>query len=219
MYNEIIDLTHSLENGIPAFHAPWHIKFNIEQMGLVNKVGRNTSKLTLGTHTATHVDAPLHFIDNGNSIDNISLQKFCGKVNIIDLSYLYKNDEVTVEILKKFKIDQKMVIFKFGWSQYWPNAELFYKDYPYFSLEAAQYLIDLNVHFIGMDTPSPDNSKTKLLSPEDSIIHKKFLSNNIIIAEYLNIPSLNDLDDWAVIAAPLKIKNGDGSPARIFLVR
>ena len=219
MYNEIIDLSHTLELNIPIFHAPWHINYNMEQMGKIEEVGRNTSRITIGTHTATHIDAPLHFIKNGNTIDNIPLNKLCGKVNIIDLSFLKKNEEVTVDILKKFNINKKMLIFRFGWGQYWPNTRVFYKDYPYFNLETAQYLIDLNIHFIGMDTPSPDDSRTKLLSDNDSIIHKKFLSNNIVIAEYLNIPYIDNIENWNIVACPLNIKNGDGAPARIFLMR
>ncbi len=64
----IIDLTHAMEQGLPCFHADWHTAFSSETLGTIESVGRNTKKLTLGSHTGTHMDAPRHFIPDGITI-------------------------------------------------------------------------------------------------------------------------------------------------------
>ena len=72
---EFIDLSYNIEEGMLTFHTHWHPKVSIEQMGEIEKEGRESRKIIFGTHTGTHVDAPLHFIKNGNSIDKIPLEK------------------------------------------------------------------------------------------------------------------------------------------------
>ena len=93
-------------------------------------------------------------------------------------------------------------------------------DYPYFTKDAAEFLVSKNVELVAYDIPSPDDSHTKLGSEFDSQIHKIFLENGIILAEYLaNLDKLSTYEGWSIVVLPLKIKNGDGSPARIFLYK
>ena len=67
---------------------------------------------------------------------------------------------------------------------------------------------------------SPDDSKIKLGSKDDSKIHKIFLKNNVILVEYLaNLDKVNFNLDWKISVNPLKIKNADGSPARVYIFR
>ena len=62
--NKIIDLTYMINNKMITYPSPWHPKVSIGRLGKIEEVGRNTRKITLGTHTGTHIDAPLHFISN-----------------------------------------------------------------------------------------------------------------------------------------------------------
>ena len=121
-------------------------------------------------------------------------------------------------MLEEIQITKKM-LFKFGWGKNW-GSKTFYFGYPYFTEDAAKYLISQNVELIAYDAPSPDDSRTKLGSSEDSIIHKIFLENNIILVEYLaNLDQIKELNGWSISANPLKIKGGDGSPARVFIFK
>ena len=104
---QIIDLTYDIEEGMTTFNAPWHPTVSIKQMGRIGMEGRETRKLSLGTHTGTHVDAPLHFIKNGTSIDKIPLSKLIGDITIIDYSSLEENKQITKEMLEKNKISKK----------------------------------------------------------------------------------------------------------------
>lgn len=214
---KIIDLTHDIYPGMPCFGAKWHCGTEMIQMGTIDEVGRNTTKLILGSHCGTHIDSPAHFVKNGMTIDRISLNNLVGDVTIVKMN-LSNNQAVTSDMLEKINIGEK-VIFNFNWANKF-NSSDFYSDYPFFSDEACDYLISKGVKLVGMDTPSPDDSRIKLGSAEDSKIHKKFLSNGIILVEYLN--NLNIIDDnkgWKLIALPMKLRNCDGAPARVCLIK
>lgn len=213
-----IDLTYTIKEDMLTFDAPWHCNVSVDQMGTIKHDGRETRKITLGTHTGTHIDAPLHFLKNGLSIDEISLEKLFGDVSIIDYSFLNKNKPVTKKMLQEIDVKKRM-IFKFGWGKYW-DTDHFYNDYPYFTKKAAKYLISSGIELIGMDTPSPDDSNIKSGSYHDSEVHKIFLKNGVILLEYLaNLDIIDDYDGWKIIAMPLKIKNADGSPARVLVYK
>jgi arylformamidase len=220
---EILDLTYDVQSNMMTFEAPWHPPVSVDQIGKHDEVGRETRKISFGTHTGTHIDAPAHFIKNGSTIDSIPLERLIGEICIIDLSFLKNNTKVTREMLQNFKTSKKM-LFKFGWGKHW-NTSLFFKSHPYFSLDAAKYLISQKVELIALDTPSPDDPKS-LPRPdvrnqlEDSPIHKTFLSHDVILVEYLaNLQTLTDYENWSIIALPLKIKGADGSPARVCIYK
>lgn len=215
---KIVDLTYTIEEGMITFGAHWHPVVSIKQLGRINVEGRESREVTFGTHTGTHVDAPLHFINSGTSIDQIPLDSLVGPIQIIDYSHLKENDQVTKEMLEKITITEKM-LFKFGWGKYWNNKK-FYHDYPYFTRDAAEYLISKNVKLLAYDTPSPDNSRTVLGSQNDSEIHKIFLQNSVVLVEYLaNLDKITDYIGWTIVVTPLKIRGADGSPARVFIYK
>jgi arylformamidase len=210
MSKKIIDLTHTMHNDMQRFHAEWHQKTEITQMGTIEKVGRETKRILMGSHAGTHIDAPRHFFQEGRTLDEFDLSCFIGPVTVCDFSNLSENEAVTVEMMKDIEIREKM-IFYFGWSKMWTSNH-FYHHYPYFSKELAMFLVEKGVKFIGMDTPSPDDSRIELGSDRDSEIHKIFLHKNILLVEYLN--NLEQVDfnvKWEIIALPMKFQNADGS--------
>lgn len=219
----LIDLTYDIEESMTTFDAPWHPPVSVTQLGRHEYEGRETRKVTFGTHTGTHVDAPLHFIAGGKSIEKITLDKLIGEITTIDFSQLGNNETVTKKMLIDITITKRM-LFKFGWGKYW-NTKNFYQDYPFFSKEAAEYLVSKNVELIAMDTPSPDDSRIKLSgdvlgSDKDSPIHKIFLSNEVILIEYVaNLDKVDDYEGWSIIVSPLRIKGADGSPARVCIYK
>ncbi|HIH22904.1 TPA: cyclase family protein [Candidatus Micrarchaeota archaeon] len=221
---KIIDLTHNIEEGMLTFNAYWHTQVSITQMGKIDSEGRETRKLVLGTHTGTHMDAPLHFIRGGGTVDNIQLDKLVGEVTIVDFSALANSGSdasVTKEMLEKIQISNRM-LFKFGWGKHW-NTDRFYKGYPHFTKEAAEYLVSKDVQLIGMDTASPDDGRIKIKevlgTEQDSPVHKIFLKNNTVIVEYLNLEEVTEYEGWNIAALPLKIKGADGSSSRVILFK
>lgn len=210
----VIDLSHKIYSGMMKFNADWHIGTVILKRGTISVVGRNTLEIKIGSHAGTHIDAAAHFIENGETVDEIPLDKLIGPVKIVDFSFSPPDYRLETEDLRSIALSER-VIFNFGWHKYW-ETEQYYKQYPYFSYDAAQYIINAGVKVLGLDTPSPDDSKTRLLSENDSIIHKLFLSQGVSLIEYLtNLEKADLTSNWNLCALPLPIRGGDGSPARV----
>jgi arylformamidase len=219
----MVDLTYDIEEDMIKFGAPWHPGTSVTKLGTIKSEGRETRKIQFGTHAGTHVDAPRHFVEGGKSIDDIPLEKLMGIVTLVDYSHLKQNEAVTKEMLQEISLTKRM-LFKFGWGKYW-NTPKFYINHPYFTKDAAEYLISSGVELLAIDTPSPDNSPTELTedilgTEADSPIHKIFLSNEVILVEYIaNLGEVTDLVGWNIVVSPLRIKGADGSPARVWLYK
>lgn len=215
---EIYDLTLPLDNECMTCGTPWHTRVDISPLGKISSVGRNTSRIILGSHSGTHVDAPKHFFENGSGIEEISLSKICGEASIVDLSYKTIGDVVTVEDVSRLDICARM-IFCFQWYKYWKTPQ-YYKDFPYFTLDAAKYLFQHGMKVMALDTPSPDFSgNIQCTGGEDSPVHKFLLSKDVVLIEYLNnteriIPNKT----IKMIALPLNLVGSDGSPARVIVM-
>lgn len=212
---KIIDLSMVIDNQCMTCNAPWHEKVSVEKLGLLSEVGRNTSKFRLGSHTATHMDAPLHFFDGTFGIDEIDLEKCVGKVTCVDLRHKKSGDTVSLEDIKDIQVTRRM-LFVFGWYEWW-KTEQYYKAFPYFEEEAIRYLIENGLVFMALDTPSPDDGSA-IQKKDDSPMHKLLLEKKIVIVEYLCNTAEIDFDkQYEIMALPLKIKGADGAPARVIL--
>ena len=216
---KIRDLTHQIYDGMPTFNAPWHPKVTVRQIGRIPREGRETRAVSLGTHSGTHIDAPLHFLAKGRAIDQAPLGSLLGKVAIADLSKLGPNSIVTKKMLEKVRLGER-TIFKFAWSRHW-GTKRFYTSYPCFSIEAAEFIASRGVKVVGMDTPSPDKNPNQLAAEdEDSPVHKLWLRKGITIIECLaNLEGLHDYKGWTLVALPLKIAGADAAPARVLICK
>ena len=211
----IIDLSMTIDNECMTCNAPWHEKVSIQKLGRLSEVGRNTSKFRLGSHTATHMDAPLHFFDNAFGIDKVDLEKCVGKVTCVDLRHKKAGEVVTFEDVKHINVTERM-LFVFGWYEWW-KTEKYYKAFPYFEKGAIDYLVENGMKFMAMDTPSPDDGSA-IQKKDDSPMHKILLEKEIVIVEYLcNTLQIDFSSEYEIIALPLKIEGADGSPARVIL--
>lgn len=213
---ETVDLTRGIEEGMTTFHTDLHSDVHIDQRGSITKHGRETREVTVGTHTGTHLDAPRHFINEGQTVEDLSLDALLGPVELVDFTHVDENEPVTVSMLEDETLG-KRTIFQFGWGDRFGDSDAFYNDYPYLTISAAEYLVDEGVEMLGFDTPSPDMSSRPLDGgDEDSPVHKVFLRNDVILVEYLmNLDEVDFESDWNVAALPLKIDGADGAPARV----
>ncbi len=168
----------------------------------------NVSELKFGSHCGTHIDAPYHFEQNGIKIDQIPLDYLIGKVTV----FAIKNKEkIDLDDVKSLKLkDKKRLIFKTINSTYWKLSE-FKRDFVYVTKEAAQYLVDSDVKLVGIDYLSIEKFGNKCADT-----HHIFLRNRVVIIEGLDLTNI-ETGDYELIALPLKIKDGDGSPARVIL--
>ncbi|MFY9912524.1 MAG: cyclase family protein [Candidatus Sulfotelmatobacter sp.] len=212
---KIIDLSLPIEEGMMTFPTHWHPVVEVTVLGRHGIEGRETRKIVLGTHTGTHADAPRHFIPNGGTIDEIPLEILIGPASVADFTDCRALQEIEVKDLQQ-KLGAKVpprLILRTGWSEHFGKMK-FYNEYPFLSENAAQWLVDQGVRLIAMDTPSPDNPAHSRGTAKDSPNHKVLLGAGVVLVEYLvNLKAIS-ASSVELIVLPLKLKGGDGSPAR-----
>ncbi len=212
----IIDLTFTLDETCLTCGTPWHVKPKIEHLGTISEVGRNTHSILLGSHTATHVDAPLHFFDGAPGIDQLNLNQVCGACTVVDFTGKIQGAIVSLDDVRGLSISKRM-LFRFDWFKQWGKGT-YYKGFPFFSMDAAKYLVEKGMRVIALDTPSPDDGSA-ISMKNDSPVHKLFLQNDVTIIEYLtNTDALQVGKTYQLVALPLKIKDCDGAPARVIVM-
>lgn len=216
---KIIDLTMTIQEGMITFPVYWHPFVEITQMGRLEYEKRETRKITLGTHTGTHMDAPRHFVVGGATVDKIPLEQLCGPALKLDFTSLPESHEITKdELIKKLNGRKPTrVIMHYGWDKNVLNNK-YYKDHPFLSPEAAQYLVDNGVRLIALDAPMPDNPEHGKGCATDSPIHHIVLGSGCVLVEYLvNVGEISK-EEVELFVLPLKIKDGDGSPVRCIAI-
>jgi len=168
----------------------------------------NVSELKFGSHCGTHIDAPYHFEENGIKIDQIPLDYLVGTATVFDIK---NKEKIDLEDIKPLKLkNRERVIFKTINSTFWKLPE-FKKDFVYITKEAARHLVDSGVKVVGIDYLSVEKFGSK---PADT--HHIFLRNGVVLIEGLDLINV-EAGDYELIALPLKIKDCDGSPARVIL--
>ena len=95
---------------------------------------------------------------------------------------------------------------------------MFYKGFPFFSEDAAKYLVDCGLKVLALDTPSPDDGNA-IGKMDDSPVHKILLKHDVTIIEYLtNTDRLDPNKSYDLFALPLKLRGCDGAPSRVIMV-
>jgi len=199
---QLVDLSHPLENGQPAFPGDPEILL-VPQAA----TGYRTTEVHFSTHQGTHLDAPYHFFEDGTTVDRIPLERFYGPAALIDLGTLEAGAPITVEMLAPhaglFR-EGARVIYRTGWDRLFGQAE-FFRAYPSLTLEAARWIAAKKIWLLGMDTPGP--------SEDFSEVHRILLEQQIVIVE--SLANLAELPPWfTFIGFPLRIAGRDGSPIR-----
>jgi len=183
-------------------------------------------------HGGTHFDAPLHFGQGGRSIEQITVGEFTGPAVVVDVSiqseqnrdYLIRVDDfLDWEKLHGRIPDQSIVLLRSGLGKYWGDKEKYTGTlktgaegvaelhFPGLSPEAADWLVkERKIKAVGIDTPSIDFGQSK-----DFLTHRSLCGNNV--TAYENIANLEKIPATGsyVVAAPMKIRGGSGSPLRI----
>jgi len=170
--------------------------------------GFNLTSISMSTHAGTHIDAPFHFINGGKKINDISLDNFIIKVQVVKIN---NEREITTQELKQKNIENSALLFKTINSKISDNSS-FYKDYVSLNEKASRYLISKGIKFIGIDYLSVEKYENS-----SQQVHKLLLENEVILLEGLNLRKIKP-DEYTLIALPLKIKDSEGTPVRAVLV-
>lgn len=206
---QIIDLTHSIENGMPAY--PGEESPTVEKKLSHDRDGVQVIRFTSLTHSGTHLDMPSHFFANTPTTDNANMEQFYGKGCVVDCSMFGKNETIPAQHLIQYDNEirnAEFVLIYTGYDRYW-GSHAYFDQFPVLSIEAVEYLSDFQLKGIGFDVASIDP-----IDSNDYPNHNLVLRRNLIIIENLtNLQSLTG-KKFELAAFPLKIKEGDGSPVR-----
>jgi len=209
---KIIDLTHLLNSEISVY--PGTEKPIFVQANTVKKDGFAEQKMTMYTHTGTHMDAPAHMLADGKSLDQFNVEKFYGKAICIDCTGLSKQ-KIEIADLKPFgeKIQQAdFVLIRTDWSEKWKTDEYF-GAFPTLNNAACEWLTGFDLKGIGLDVISIDSMDADEMKNH----HYLFRKGMLIIENLTNLSQLGD-DLFMFSCYPLKIENADGSPIRAVAV-
>jgi arylformamidase len=205
-FSQIIDI--SLPLSPKTIVYPSNPTIEIET--LKSASGNVVSKVTLGTHSGTHIDAPIHSVETGKSLDQIELSTFIGPCRVLDCTN--SKTCITVEDIEKHDVKKgERILFKTTNSQ--RGYEAFYDDYVYLDGKAAQYLADREVALVAIDYLS-----IKQRGSKDNTPHTNLLSKNIPIIEGVDLSKV-EAGEYVLVALPLKFIDIDGSPARVMLMK
>jgi len=207
---KVIDLSHTLENGMPVF--PGDPKPVFEVQGDVQAGDVYTLiQFEMTTHTGTHLDCNTHVKPAGFRTDGMDLSYFIGKGVVVDCSRYKEGEFITVDTLKEYDLsDKQFVLLYCGWDKYW-GRDAFCGSFPVLSKEAAGYLADMDhIRGLGVEYISIDP-----LHDPDLALHQIFLNgkDKCVIENLCNLDRLLGRD-FLFCALPLKFKNGEGSPVR-----
>jgi len=209
---KIIDITHYIKDGMIVY--PNNTEVSIEPFAEISKgASSNLSKVILGTHTGTHVDAPLHVFDGGKKLEDLNLESFIGKCRVIDASHLKAGDLIEIKDLDKAGVEIKKgdrILVKTSNSE--RGIEEFYDDFVALSGDTADYLRDKEITLFGIDYLS-----IKQRGSSDNRAHTALLEKDIPIIEGLNLRDV-EAGEYELICLPMKLKNVEGGPVRAVLV-
>ncbi|MBW9147331.1 cyclase family protein [Clostridium sp. CM028] len=205
---KVTDLTHIICSDMPVF--PGTEKPIFEKSNTLEKDGFQEAKITMHSHTGTHIDAPAHMLSDGPYLNDLDIEHFIGNATILDFSN--KNMKlIDVDSLRSYEEKIKnveFIIIKTGWSKYW-GYKKYFEDFPSLSEESANWLSKFNLKGIGIDAISIDDINSTTFA-----VHKILMPKNIIIIENLvNLDSISS-EYFILSIMPLKNKNADGSPVR-----
>ncbi len=203
---KIYDISHTLRPGMAAWPGDAGLQLE-KKMGLADGDIANVGVISMSCHIGTHMDAPYHYLNGGKSIDKIELERFVGPARLVTVRPA--TSLVSAEELGPFLAQpvERLIIRC--------NAPVeldrFREDFVSLSVAAAQRLVSAGIRLVGIDSPSVDPFGATVLEA-----HLVLGRAGVIIVENLRLRDVPD-GSYELIALPLRIADGDGSPVRAVL--
>ena len=206
-----IDATATLDPGTtPVYQGDAPMKFDF--LHDMRKGDAFTlSAYSLGAHSGTHIDAPMHFVRNGAPIDRVPLAPLIGRARVIDIP-----DGVqainAAELNKHSWRGVPRILFRTRSALHgWMSSPTFHKDFAYIAPDAAKLLADAGVQLVGIDYISAEQ-----FGAAAPLTHRTLLGRNIPIVEGLALDHVK-AGDYDLVVLPIKVGGHEGAPARAIL--
>jgi arylformamidase len=206
-----IDVTATLDPAkTPIYEGDAPMKFDFLK-DMRKGAALTLSVYSLGAHSGTHIDAPMHFIASGAPVDQVALNRLIGAARVIDIPD-------SVRAIDAAELDRhdwkgaKRVLFRTRSSHRgWMDSVKFHRDFAYIAPDAAQLLADAGVVLVGVDYISAEEFGAT--APRT---HQILLGRGIPIAEGLDLRP-TQAGDYDIIVLPLEVAGHEGAPARAIM--
>jgi kynurenine formamidase len=229
-----VDLTHSFSDKTIYWVTAKEFELDVVARGVTDKgYYYAANNFATAEHGGTHIDAPIHFAENGQTVDEIPLENLVGDAIKIDVSPRSMNNsdfQISIEDIANWEKrenlqipDGSILLLQTGFSKFYTDKikylgtdqrgekALELLHFPGLSPEAAQWLVEnRKIKAIGIDTPSIDYGQSQYFRS-----HVTLLSQNIPAFENLTNLDKLPVKGFTVVALPMKIKEGSGAPLRI----
>ncbi len=202
----IHDVTVPLAAAMAAY--PGDPVFAMEPLQRLGEAPYQLSRLTLSTHTGTHVDAPAHFIAGGAGVDQLPLEILLGKARVVELAARERVERAELEALDLR--DDLRVLLKTRMSGQMQRPGC-HEDHVYLSRDAAIYLAQAGIKLVGFDYLSVDR-----FGSADFPAHHALLGAGVVVLEGLDLSEV-EAGEYEMACLPLRVAGGDGAPARVVL--
>ncbi|MBI2321217.1 MAG: cyclase family protein [Chloroflexi bacterium] len=215
----ILDLTLAL--GDPRLEPPAVIKVplvSLEPIHVHARDGRSNSKVSFWTHIGTHIDPPYHFVDGGQTIDDVPLERLIGAALRIDLRPVMREKtaltaaDVERQGYRQAEVAGKIAVLHSGWMERKFGTPEFTTHYPWYDVSVAQWLVAGGAKAVVVDTYI---DHVEVPRPGDCPCHRTLLGNGVPIIE--NVVNLEQIAarEFTMYALPIKLYRGDGGQARV----
>ncbi|HSB61052.1 MAG TPA: cyclase family protein [Vicinamibacteria bacterium] len=168
----------------------------------------SATRISLGTHVGTHVDAPSHFLAGGATVDQLNLEILMGKARVAEVTARERIDRADLEALDLR--DDIRVLLKTRMSGQM-HRPLVQEDYVYLTVDAAGYLVQAGMKLVGIDYLSVDRFGTM-----DYPSHHALLEAGVVVLEGLDLSAVEP-GEYEMTCLPLRIQGAEGAPARVIL--
>jgi arylformamidase len=208
---KIFDISRSLSNdlapwpGDTAFH--FELKWKMAEGATVN-----VGALTMGVHNGSHADAPFHFKQGADRIEQMPLETYLGDAVVVDLTAKFETDrsrQITIGDLES-SAETPRLLLKTG---VWRDSKIFPEWIPVIASDVAEWLGKRKVRLLGLDLPSVDPIDAKSL-----VNHHALAAAGVAIVESLDLSEV-EAGTYHFSALPLRISGGDAAPVRAILWR
>jgi arylformamidase len=201
----LIDISRPIYSGMPVWPGDTDARFDVVAT-IAGGAVVNIGALKISIHTGTHVDAPWHYADAGETIDRVAPDAYVGRARVIDAR---GRESLSRDLFDGIDLaPTPRVMFR---TDAWTDPKVFPRDWPVMEDGLPKWLATQGVKLVGLDLPSVDKLDSKKLP-----VHLACFRANLLILESTDLraaePGLYEL-----IALPLRIRGGDGSPARAVL--
>jgi arylformamidase len=203
---EIIDISVQIRQTMPVYDGNPGVRLTRVQ-AIEEGASANVSELELGTHTGTHVDAPLHFIPEGDAVETLPLEVMVGPAHVVDATSL--DGPIDADSLAGLDLPKgaERLILKTPNSELWARND-FTRDFIRLTADGARLLIGRGVRLVAID----------YLSIGDQDAHRVLLGSGVVALEGLDLRHVEP-GPYQLVCLPIRLVGSDGAPARVILIR